>query len=171
MFVLAENKMHLVGLKEREVGSFRNLTWFYIPYMQAREGSTVRCEEMDQARSLPFPLFQWVVFHSKYHCISTGLAGSRITGSLQRLNNFPSLRGARWLTILVRHPVANPSGWHLSQAWRDSVYSAIQHVDLRLVFGQWLYPRTSIPEQSWMSCQGSPVLHKVQQALQVIQMY
>lgn len=40
-------KMHLSGLKEREVVSFTNLTQLYILYILARGGSPVRCEEMN----------------------------------------------------------------------------------------------------------------------------
>ena len=36
-----------IGFEEREPGSFRNLTWLYIPYMLARGGSTARHEERD----------------------------------------------------------------------------------------------------------------------------
>lgn len=39
--------MPLPDLEEREVGRFRNLTWWYILCMLARGGSIVRHEEID----------------------------------------------------------------------------------------------------------------------------
>ena len=46
MIIPVENKMCSPGLEEREVGSFRNLTQLYIPYMLAKGSSTVRHEEI-----------------------------------------------------------------------------------------------------------------------------
>ena len=42
MIVPAENRMCPTGFEEREVGSFRNLIWLYMPYMLAGRGSLVR---------------------------------------------------------------------------------------------------------------------------------
>ena len=42
-----ENRIFPPGLKEREVGSFRNLTCMFIPYMLTEGGSAVRHDAMD----------------------------------------------------------------------------------------------------------------------------
>ena len=46
MIVPVENRMCPSGLEEREVGSFRNLTWLCILHMLVREGSMIKHEEM-----------------------------------------------------------------------------------------------------------------------------
>ena len=57
------------GLRERQVGSFRKLTWLCIPHMLAGGGSAVRPVKMDWGGICP-PLLpslaQWYVFHSTY---------------------------------------------------------------------------------------------------------
>ena len=47
MIILVGNRMCSLGLEEREVGSFRNLTWLYIPFMLAGRGSTVKQERVN----------------------------------------------------------------------------------------------------------------------------
>ena len=42
-----KNRTYPPSLEKREVGSFRNLIQLYIPYMLAKEGSTVRHEEVE----------------------------------------------------------------------------------------------------------------------------
>lgn len=68
--------MRPCGLEDREVGSFRNLTWLYTPYMLAGEDSLVRHKDMDWGWDMPvedphphMPVEdpQWCVFHSR-HC-------------------------------------------------------------------------------------------------------
>ena len=46
MILSVENRTYPPDLEEREVGSFRNLTQLYIPYMFAKGGSSVRHEEI-----------------------------------------------------------------------------------------------------------------------------
>ena len=53
MIILVEYRMCLPGLRETEVGSFRNLTWVYIPSMLGGRNSIVRHEEMDCGQDIP----------------------------------------------------------------------------------------------------------------------
>lgn len=50
-----ENRICPLGLEEREVGSFRNLTWLCLSSMMAGGAisSTVRCEEMGCGQDVP----------------------------------------------------------------------------------------------------------------------
>lgn len=53
MIIPVENGSCSPDLEKREAGSFRNLTSLCIPYMLARGGSTIRCEEMDWGLDMP----------------------------------------------------------------------------------------------------------------------
>lgn len=47
MILPVEKRVCPPGIEERGPGSFRNMTWLYIPCMLAGGDSTVRREEMD----------------------------------------------------------------------------------------------------------------------------
>lgn len=53
MITPVENRTFTSCLEEREVGSVRNLTQLCIPYILAKGGSNVRCEETDWVGDMP----------------------------------------------------------------------------------------------------------------------
>ena len=71
MIIPVENRTCPSGLEEREDGSFRNLTWLCILYVLAREGNTVRHQQMDWGQDVPgedlhLLLSRWCMFRSRY---------------------------------------------------------------------------------------------------------
>lgn len=73
MITPVENTVCLSDLEGRGVGSFRNLTWLYVPYMLAGGGSTARREGTDWGQDMPertpppeqSPLLQLCMFRSR----------------------------------------------------------------------------------------------------------
>lgn len=97
------------GSEEMEFGSFRELTWLFIPYMLAGGDSTVRCEEMAGGWNMPDQDPHLLCSFNGACSILGGMCFSR--SSLQQDNRIP--REIESFLFTQGCKVTHPSQWNV----------------------------------------------------------